>query len=94
MADFTDMEWRITVMDSTTTVEEFKIPQQQLSEEKLKHIMELLAARNLSPDEIIGSAVGNAKLLEVGSDTTRGNRLTYWSGQNPHYVAGLFRKDE
>lgn len=94
MPSFGDMEWRIEGYKSTTKLFEYRIPQRELDESGLKRLLELLAARHLEPDELIPSAMGKSALLEVQSDTTRGNRLTYWVGTDPHYVAGLFRKDE
>lgn len=94
MADFSNMEWRFTGFDSTTKIFEFKVPQAELDETGVKRVLELLIARHLEPEEALYAALGKNPLLEVKSDSTRGNRVSYWGGQNPHFIAGLFRKDE
>jgi hypothetical protein len=94
LVDFTNMEWRITVFDSATEVAKFIIPQEDITEEGVKRLLELLAARTLSPEEIFGALRGKDPFLEVRFDGSRGNRLIYMSGSNPHNVAGLYRKDE
>lgn len=94
MVDFNAMEWRIQVFESTTELARFTIPQADITEEGVKRLLELLAARSLSPEEIFAAFSGQAPFLEVRSDLTSGNRLIHMSGSNPHNVAGLYRRDE
>jgi len=64
------------------------VPLDQADEAKISERLRNLAAKHLTSEEIA------AGLADVRRDATGGNRIALMAGQNPHYIAGLFRSDE
>ena len=83
-----EMVWRIEAYDSNTLISETVIPLNNASEAKISELLKSLASQHLSPEEIA------AGLADVSKDDAHGNRIILTAGQNPHYIAGLFRSDE
>lgn len=98
MADAVDgfarQVWRIFGYDSTDRIFEMEIPQAELQPLQVAALLRYLVARNLSPDEIVAAVRGETSFLEVRDNTEGGNRFSFMAGENPYYVAGLFRADE
>ena len=88
VSGFGQMVWRIVGYDGTKEILRQEIPLNEADEPRISEILRSLAAEHLTPAEIA------AGLADVRHDTTGGNRITLMAGQNPHYVAGLFRSDE
>src|SRR5262249_50169349 len=88
VSGFEQMVWWILGYDSTKEILRLEIPLNQADESTISEILRSLAAKHLTPAEIA------AGLANVRRDDTGGNRFTLMAGQNPHYVAGLFRSDE
>ncbi len=82
------MVWRIIGYDGLQEILEQRIPLTDADEARISAVLKALAAKHLAPDEIA------AGLADVRQDTTTGNRITLTAGQNPHYVASLWRSDE
>ena len=88
VSGFGHMVWRIVGYDSTKEIVRREIPLDQADETKISEILRSLAAQHLTSEEIA------AGLANVRHDTTGGNRIILTAGQNPHYVASLWRSDE
>ena len=82
------MTWHIEGYDGTEQILEQQIPLDQADETKICEILKLLAAKHLTAAEV------KAGLAEARQDTTNANRIMFMAGQNPHYVASLWRSDE
>jgi hypothetical protein len=83
-----DLVWKIEGYDSTTKILDQTIPLNGADETKICDLLKSLASKNLRADEIA------AGLADVRKDDAHGNRITFYAGQNPHYVASLWRSDE
>ena len=90
---FKNMSWVISGYDGTEQVYFKRIDATGVSEERIKEILRELAIQHLTPDEIKACNEGRAPFLTVQADENN-NRLAYMIGENPHYIAGLFRADE
>jgi hypothetical protein len=88
VSGFEKMVWCIVGYDGTKEIMRQEIPFDQADERRISEILRDLAAQRLTPAEIA------AGLADVRRDDTGGNRITLMAGENPHYVAGLFRSDE
>ena len=82
------MVWRIVGYDGTKEIMRQEIPLNEADEPRISEILRSLAAEHLTSEEIA------AGLANVRRDATGGNRIALMAGQNPHYIAGLFRSDE
>jgi hypothetical protein len=87
---FENMVWRVIGYDGTEQISEETIPVDRADESAIVMLLRKLAASHLSEDEI-QDAPG---LLEVRKDLDHGNRVTFSVGENPHYVASMWRADE
>jgi hypothetical protein len=88
VSGFGQMVWRIMGYDGTKEILRQEIPLSEADEHRISEILRGLAAKHLTSAEIA------AGLADVRRDTTGGNRIALMAGQNPHYIAGLFRSDE
>lgn len=88
VSGFGKMVWRIVGYDSTTEIMRREIPLDQADEARISEILKTLAAQHLTSAEIA------AGMANVRHDTRFGNRITLIAGQNPYYVASLWRSDE
>jgi hypothetical protein len=88
VSGFGQMVWRIVGYDGTKEILRQEIPLNQADERRISEILRNLAAEHLTSEEIA------AGLADVRRDATGGNRIALMAGQNPHYIAGLFRSDE
>jgi hypothetical protein len=82
------MVWRIIGYDGLQEIFEQRIPLTDADEARISAMLKVFASQHLTPDEIA------AGLADVSQDTTTGNRITLTAGENPHYVASLWRRDE
>jgi hypothetical protein len=82
------MVWRIVGYDGAEEILRQEIPLDRADERRISEILRDLAAQHLTSEEIA------AGLADVRRDATGGNRIALMAGQNPHYVAGIFRSDE
>jgi len=85
---FGEMVWKIDGYDGTEQIFEQRIPLNNASSERIAGILKDLASKHLTPGEI------SAGLADVRSDAQHGNRIILMAGQDPYYVAALFRSDE
>jgi len=83
-----EMVWRIEGYDGSTLISESVIPLNNASEARISELLKSLASQHLSPEEIA------AGLADVSKDDANGNRIILTAGQDPHYVASLFRSGE
>lgn len=86
---FKDQVWVIKEMDAGTVVKQFTRPAQQANEVDIILFIETLARRHLKPED----AERAPTLWRHRRDGT-GERSVLIAGQNPHYVAALYRMDE
>ena len=86
------MEWRIRGYDGATETLNVDMPFQLLSRDNAAQLLRLLVASHLTEQDIIEATLGTNRLLEIRSDDVEGKPLMLMAGQNPLYVAGLFRK--
>lgn len=82
------MEWRIKGYDSLKEILDQRVPLNGNDEAKIAALLKSLASKHLNAAEIA------AGMADVRKDDSGGNRIILSAGQNPHYVAGLFRSDE
>lgn len=85
--------WRIRGYDSLTLIFDERIPIGQITEGALKELLRALAAKDLSPHELIGAfakrrtSISNT-FLEIQKETQFEKRCTiYTCGNNPFYSA-------
>ncbi|MGR9352723.1 hypothetical protein [Rhizobium leguminosarum] len=94
MADFTGgfqhQVWRIRKMDGLTVASEELLSLSDASESDILRLLEERAKGDLTPREISEAP----QLFKARDMTGKGNRLIYTAGQNPYYVASLWRSDE
>jgi hypothetical protein len=83
-----ELEWKIEGYNGVDKFFEERIPLDDASEEKIASLLKGLASKHLTAAEIA------AGMADVRKDAQHGNRITLMAGQNPHYVAALFRGDE
>jgi len=89
--------WKIEGYDSTNKTFERVLPYSFLTKKYVIALMQRLSARHLDEDEIVSSSLrpkapGYTQLLEPRAG--RGGRHTISVGENPHYVASVWRDDE
>jgi len=82
--------WRIQKVEGLTVVWETTVPYGRLTEKQIEPMLQRLAARHLTEDEIIsGSLRKNAKghhdLLRVHRDVRPGHVMIYTT-LDPHYL--------
>jgi hypothetical protein len=94
MEDASAMEWRIRGYSSTLEIYKLDLPQDRFSREQVIEVLKILAGRQLTGHEVSGAVLGKNDLLKVRVGESPENGITLTAGQNPHYVAGLFRKDQ
>lgn len=87
---FQNQTWCIMKMNGLETVEEERIPLNEASEDGIISLLEKKAAGGLTAREVKDAP----HLFKVRKDLGGGNRVLYTAGQNPHYVASLWRADE
>jgi hypothetical protein len=85
---FGELVWKIQGYDGTTIILEQTIALNDANEAKISGLLKSLASKDLTEAEI------SAGLADVCKDDRHGNRITLSAGQNPHYVASLWRGDE
>jgi hypothetical protein len=90
MTGFQNQVWRIQKMDGLTVVSEEFIPLSEAPEDKILRLLEERAKEELTPREIRDAP----QLFQARDMTGNGKRLIYTAGENPHYVASLWRSDE
>ncbi len=90
--------WRIEGYDSCVTVFQKTLPFGKLSEAQMVALLQRLAAKHLSDNEIVAASLrpnasGYAPLLDhrVASRATGAARYMISIGTNPHYVASIWR---
>ncbi|WP_126911066.1 hypothetical protein [Rhizobium chutanense] len=89
-AGFQNQVWCIRKMDGLTVLSEEQIPLSDASEKDIMLLLEERAKSVLTPREIHDAP----QLFKAKDMTGKGNRLIYSAGQNPYYVASLWRSDE
>jgi hypothetical protein len=82
------MVWKIEGYRGTEKILDQRIPLNDATEQKVSEMLKRLASQHLTEAEI------SAGLADVRADSSHGNRIILMAGQDPHYVAGLFRSDE
>jgi hypothetical protein len=80
--------WKIKGYNGTEKILDQTIALNSADEMKITSLLKELASKNLTPSEI------SAGLADVHKDDAGGNRIIFHAGQNPHYVAGLWRSDK
>jgi hypothetical protein len=80
--------WKIKGYNGTEKILDQTIALNSADEMKITSLLKELASKNLTPSEI------SAGLADVHKDDAAGNRIIFHAGQNPHYVASLWRSDE
>jgi hypothetical protein len=88
ISGFGELEWKIEGYNGVEKFFEERIPLNDASEEKMASLLKGLASKHLTAAEIA------AGMADVRKDAQHGNRVILMAGQNPHYVAALFRGDE
>ncbi|UVC12414.1 hypothetical protein IHQ71_30910 (plasmid) [Rhizobium sp. TH2] len=86
---FKNQVWIIREMKGNAVIREFKRPVQQANENDIIILIETLARNHLTAEE----AERSPDLWRHHKDSG-GNRLIFSAGQNPHYVAAMYRSDE
>ena len=85
--------WRIRGFDGTAEIFNQTGPVQQMSESGLKALLQALAARHLTPPEVVAAYAKRGAqtfrtLLEVHTENQiEKRRALYTCGENPHYIA-------
>ena len=90
VTDFNNQSWVIEGYDSATLIERNVLPFSQASEKTVIRMIEEKAKTHLTATEVLEKP----QLWLARKDEVSGNRITYSAGENPHYVAGLWRSDE
>lgn len=85
---FSELVWQIVGYDSTDEISKQIIPLANADEAHITNILTELASEHLSAAEIA------AGFAEVRRDDSQGNRIILSAGENPYYVASLWRSDE
>ena len=80
--------WKIKGYDGIEKILDQTVALNSADESKIIGILRELVSKGLTPTEI------SADLAEVHKDDLGGNRIIFHAGQNPHYVASLWRSDE
>jgi hypothetical protein len=83
---FQHMMWRIQGYEGDKQILEEIVSVEAMSAAAIAEHLKGLASQNLTPEEIAA--------LEASVDETHGKRMTITVGENPHYVASLWRRDE
>lgn len=83
-----ELEWKIEGYNGVDKFFEERIPLSDAPEEKMASLLRGLASKHLTAAEIA------AGMADVRKEAQHGNRITLTAGQNPRYVAALFRGDE
>jgi hypothetical protein len=83
-----ELEWKIEGYNGVDKFFEERIPLSDAPEEKIASLLRGLASQHLTAAEIA------AGMADVRKDAQHGKRVTLVAGQNPRYVAALFRGDE
>jgi hypothetical protein len=85
--------WQIRGYDSTTAIFNQTIPVGQITTSNLKELLRALAAKSLSPQEIMGAYAKRGTrtfngFVNIRCEHDQVKRRTIYScGQNPHFVA-------
>lgn len=90
MTGYQNQVWRIQKMDGLTVVSEEFLPLSEAPEDKILHLLEARAKKELTPREIRDAP----QLFKARDMTGNGKRLIYTAGENPYHVASLWRSDE
>jgi hypothetical protein len=94
MDDARDAEWRIRGYSGSLEIYKLDLPHARFSREQVIEVLRILAGRQLTGHEVSGAVLGKNDLLKVRVGEGPENGVTLTAGQNPHYAAGLFRKDQ
>ena len=87
---FKNQVWRIIKYEGITEISERRIPLSETSEAGIIAFLHNLASETLT----VGEVRNSPHLFEVTKDDDGGNRLSYRAGENPLFVASLWRSDE
>jgi hypothetical protein len=93
--------WKVAGYDGMQQIFEKTLPESSLSEDQMIELLQRLAARHLTPNEIVRASLRpNSKeyapLLEVHRQarTAPSDRFTIMVGENPHYAASIWTEGE
>jgi hypothetical protein len=92
--------WRIRGYDSMTEIFNQSVPIGQMTEGNMKELLRALAARDLSPCEVIGAyakrgtRISNNRLDIREQNQPEKRRTIYTCGQNPHYIVTTIDCDQ
>ena len=93
VSGFQNQVWRIIGYDSSIVILEESIPLASADEKTIVARLKELVSKHLKADEIAGANAGTNSLLQPRMDSGGGNRLIITMGENPHYIASLWRSD-
>jgi hypothetical protein len=86
---FGSFVWIIEGYDGAEIIlEPQRIPLNDATEEKISDLLKSFASKHLTLAEI------SAGVSDVRRDDRHGDRITLTAGENPYYVASLWRSDE
>jgi hypothetical protein len=101
MGSKTKKFWKIVGYDSTQKIFEKTLPLSSLSEDQMTQLLQRLAARTLTADEIVRASLRpNSKeyapLLEPHTQarSSPAERFVIAVGDNPHYAASVWTEGE
>ena len=90
VSGFRKQVWKLIEYDGSKKVSEERIPLDEAGEAAIISLLMKRASKHLADNEIQTSP----HLYAVRKDTEGGTRIIYSAGQNPHFVASLWRLDE
>ncbi len=85
---FGELVSKIEGYDGATKILDQRIALNDANDDKISDLLRGLASKGLTEAEI------SAGLADIRKDDRHGNRITLSAGENPHYVASLWRSDE
>lgn len=85
---FGGMAWRVIGYDGTEEILNQTYPLNTTDQARICAVIKALASKHLNASEIA------AGLADVRADEKSGNRIIFKAGENPYYVASLWRSDE
>ena len=86
--------WLIECYDGTSKAYEREVPESHLSERQMEGVLQNLAYRDLSIDEIIGASVNrrNKRTSHLQVQRAAQPPFSLKCGENPFYVASTFER--
>ncbi len=85
---FENMVWRIIGYDGLEEISQQTYSLKTTDQAKIEALLKELASQHLTFSEVA------AGFADVRIDESNGNRVMLSAGENPHYVASLWRADE